>query len=234
MEECYASSVTLGQPNEFCDAVTRNSDGEIIEIMQRSYNIDELSNRGVDIAVAYAYDLNDFGRFAFKMDWTHLLESSNTSTGIDGVALKEDWVGYGFTFEDKASASIAWYLDSLRIRWSTSYKSAMIRSKSQQESWQEDIAANTENCATEDPDAAGCIAAPEALKFQNYASYFKHNLSASYTIEMDKDAEVRLFGGVNNGFDDKGQFFLGGRGNYGSAYDAGTGRFVYLGAEINF
>ena len=165
------------------------------------------------------------------MDWTHLLESSNTSTGIDGIAIKEDYVGYGFTFTDKAAASLSWSLDNLRVRWSTSYKSSMLRSKSGQEDWEEAIAENNIKCAASEVD---CIANPESLAFQSYSSYFKHRLSVSYTVNMENDTEVRLFGGVNNVFDDKGQFFLGGRGNYGSEYDAGTGRFVFFGAEVKF
>lgn len=230
ISQCYDSSITLGQPNEFCDAITRDADGQIDEVMQRSYNIDELATRGVDIAVAYAYDMNSFGRLKFKMDWTHMLEHSETFTGNDGV-VKEDYVGYVGIFEDKAAASVAWYLDDLRVRWSTSYKSSALRSFSGQASWEDDMANNDELCAAGDAD---CVANPEALAFQEYASYFKHNLSVSYTIDMNDESAVRVFGGVNNIFDDKGQFYYGGRGNFGSEYDAGTGRFVYLGAQVTF
>ena len=51
---------------------------------------------------------------------------------------------------------------------------------------------------------------------------------------MNDDSSVRVFGGINNIFDDKGEFYLGGTGNYGSDYDAGVGRFVYLGAQVSF
>jgi len=230
ISQCYDSSITLGQPNEFCDAISRDADGQIDEVMQRSYNIDELATRGVDIAVAYAYDMNSFGSLKFKMDWTHMLEHSETFTGNDGV-VKEDYVGYVGIFEDKAAASLAWYLDDLRVRWSTTFKSSALRSFSGQEGWEEDMANNDELCAAGDAD---CVANPEALAFQEYASYFKHNLSVSYNIDMSDESSVRVFGGINNIFDDKGQFYYGGRGNFGSEYDAGTGRFVYLGAQVSF
>ncbi|TPH18651.1 TonB-dependent receptor plug domain-containing protein [Litorilituus lipolyticus] len=230
IEECYATGIPLGQPNEFCNAIERNSEGQIEEILQRSYNIDELATRGVDIAVAYAYDLNDLGSLKFKLDWTHLLEHSNTSTGNEGK-VKEDYVGYYGTFEDKASASLAWYIDDFRIRWSTSYKSSALRSKSTQESWEEAMLDNDERCAAGSED---CVANPESLAFQNYASYFKHNLAVSYTMDMENESAVILSGGVNNIFDDKGQFFYGGRGNFGSEYDAGTGRFIFVSAEVRF
>jgi len=232
LSQCYDSSITLGQDNEFCDSIKRDSEGQLTEVLQRSYNIDELGTRGVDIAVAYAYDMNTFGSVKFKMDWTHLLEHSKTVTGNDGVVV-EDYVGYAEEgiFEDKASASVAWYKDDLRIRWSTTYKSSALRDLVEQESWENDMANNAELCAAGDAD---CIENPEALAFQEYDSYFKHNLSVSYNIEMNDDSSVRVFGGVNNIFDDKGEFYYGGRGNFGSDYDAGTGRFVYLGAQVSF
>jgi len=230
LSQCYDTSITLGQENEFCNAIKRDDEGQLEEVLQRSYNIDELGTSGIDIAVAYAYDMDSFGSLKFKMDWTHMLEHTKTVSGNDGV-VKEDYVGYVGIFEDKAAASVAWYLDELRVRWSTTYKSSALRSYSGQESWEEDMANNAELCSNGDAD---CVENPESLAFQEYDSYFKHNLSVSYNIEMSDDSEVRLFGGVNNIFDDKGEFYYGGRGNFGSEYDAGKGRFVYLGAQVSF
>jgi len=230
LSQCYDSGITLGQPNEFCDVVKRDEEGQLTEVLQRSYNIDELGTRGVDIAVAYAYDMNSFGNLKFKMDWTHMLEHSKVVTGNEGE-IKEDYVGYGGIFDDKAAASVAWYLDDLRVRWTTTYKSAALRSYSTQVAYENDLATNATNCAEGSED---CIANPEALAFQELDSYFKHNLSVSYNIEMSDDSSVRVFGGINNIFDDKGEFYYGGRGNFGSEYDAGTGRFVYLGAQVSF
>jgi len=226
LEECYASSTTLGSENAFCDVIKRDDEGQIEEVLQRSYNIDELSTRGVDIAVAYRYDLNEFGAIKFKLDWTHLLEHSTTKTGVDGK-FKTDYVGFVGLFEDKASGSVSWSLDDLRIRWSTSYKSSALRSQSNVDTWQENI----DRCAA---GADSCVSDPEKIAYQEYDAYFKHNVSVSYNVELENDSSVRLFGGVNNVFDDKGQFYIGGRGNYGSEYDAGRGRFVYLGAEVKF
>jgi len=232
INECYDSSITLGQPNEFCDVIKRDADGQIEEVLQRSYNIDELGTRGVDIAVAYAYDMNSLGSLKFKMDWTHMLEHSKTVTGNDGVIV-EDYVGYAEEgiFEDKAAASVAWYLEGLRVRWSTTYKSSALRDFDDQVAWEKDMTANAELCTAGDAD---CVSDPEALAFQELPSYFKHNLSVSYTIDMENDSEVRVFGGVNNIFDDRGEYYYDGKGKYGSEYGGGVGRFVYLGAQISF
>lgn len=232
LHECYNSSIPFGQQNEFCDAITRDEDGQITKILQREYNLDELATRGYDVAIAYRLDLADLGDLKLKVDWNHLLEQSYTSSGIDGPE-KVDTVGYVGNFDDKISASLAWSYEGLRIRWSTSYKSAALRSYSLQQDWEEDMADNAENCAAGNED---CIENPESLEFQNYDAYIKHNLSASYELELNDDSKLRVFGGVNNVFDDVGQFYIGSSryGNSGPEYGAGVGRFVYLGAEVSF
>lgn len=226
IRECYDSSIKLGEKNEFCDAISRNSEGQIEEILQRSYNIDELRTRGIDFVVNYAYDIGEFGLLSFDLKWNRLLEHSNTKTGNDGK-FTTDYAGYVGLFDNKASASIKWSYEDLRIRWSTSYKSSALLSTDFTDIWQ----ANIDRCAAGE---ASCVSDPEPIAFQHYDSYFKHNLSVSYNLTLENDGELRLFGGINNIFDDKGQFFLGGRGNFGSEYDAGKGRFVFVGAEYKF
>lgn len=62
----------------------------------------------------------------------------------------------------------------------------------------------------------------------------KHSLSASYTMSLGEQSQLRVFGGVNNVFDNKGDFYPYGRGNYYSAYGGGAGRYVYVGAQYSF
>ena len=63
----------------------------------------------------------------------------------------------------------------------------------------------------------------------------------SYNLNLSGGNDLRLFGGVNNLFDDKGPFVpntgdnvASGRGNFDSEYGGGVGRFVYVGAEFEF
>ncbi|MCH2055830.1 MAG: TonB-dependent receptor [Thalassotalea sp.] len=65
-------------------------------------------------------------------------------------------------------------------------------------------------------------------------SYVRNDVSVSYSTELENDMQLRLFGGINNVFDNNGPFILGGTGNYDSNYGGGKGRFYYLGAEISF
>ncbi|NQY50464.1 MAG: TonB-dependent receptor, partial [Colwellia sp.] len=65
-------------------------------------------------------------------------------------------------------------------------------------------------------------------------SYVRNDVSVSYTMDVANEADLRLFGGVNNIFDNNGAFILGGKGNFDSEYGGGKGRYIYLGAEISF
>ncbi|GLX81867.1 TonB-dependent receptor domain-containing protein [Thalassotalea eurytherma] len=230
IEYCYDSPLEYGDSNTFCNDITRNTEGSIEEIMQRNYNVDEIRTKGYDIAAEYVYDLEVYGSLKFKTDWMHVIEYSQTVQSPSGPETT-NYEGYlsSDIFEDKASASLTWYKDGMRVRWSTGYKSAVKASRSRYESWLDDMAANDERCLQGEDT---CIDAPEALEFNDIGSYLKHNLSISYTTELNKDAELRLFGGVNNMFDNRGEFIIGGKGNFDSAYGGGVGRYIYIGAEI--
>jgi len=232
INQCYNSSIPWGDNNNFCNDISRDSEGNIIEILQRSFNVDEIRTKGYDIAAEYRYDLGEMGSLRFKADMTHVIEYSKTFEGNDGVETNyyEGDLDNGI-FEDRASASLTWYKDDWRIRWSTKFKGSVVDDKSRGEDWQEYMAENAENCASGSED---CVENPEKLAFYDMSSYIKHNLSVSYNMELANDSEVRLFGGVNNIFDNNGDFILGGRGNYSSQYGGGMGRFYYLGAEVQF
>ncbi|MCF6457617.1 TonB-dependent receptor [Pseudoalteromonas sp. MMG024] len=229
---CYDSALPFGDNNEFCNDITRNTEGQIEEVQQRLINTDGIRTKGYDVAAEYLYDLDEYGSLRFKADWTHVIEYSVTSTGPDGqFSDTYEGVLVNDLFEDKASASVTWYKNDVRVRWSTRYKGAIRRSQSTYESWLEDMAANDERCA-QGSDA--CVAAPEALWGSELPSVTTHNISASYTMDIGKSSELRVFGGINNLFDENGPYILGGRGNYDSAYGGGRGRFVYLGAQYSF
>lgn len=230
LEECYATGITLGDENAFCDAITRDSEGQLNQVIQRSYNIDEVSTRGIDYALAYRYKLENYGRLKFKMDWTHLLEYSSTSTGNEGT-IKTDFVGFDDSFKESASASLSWSYENFRITWRTKYLSSIINDREDQIDWEEDIANNAELCSSGDD---ACIAEPEALVFQNYPEYFRHDISTSYKLKMDNDMDIKFSGGVKNIFNDNGEFYVTSRGNFNSEYGGGVGRFVYFAAEIDF
>ena len=235
MRYCYDSSLEWdekGGSNAFCNDLKRDEDGALIQVMQRNYNVDEISTSGVDLALEYRYDFEEFGRIKFKTDWTHVIDWEKTVQSPDGPETT-DYVGYynEDIYDTQGTASVTWYKDEWRVRWSTKYKGPITVDKDDEESWLEDMATNDENCAAGSED---CVENPEALAFNEIGSYIKHDISASYTMDLPKDGEVRFFGGVNNVFDNRGDYSLGGRGHYYSGYGSSVGRFIYAGAEFKF
>ena len=43
LKQCYATSVRLGDPNPFCDDITRDGEGQLIEVIQSKINFNEQS-----------------------------------------------------------------------------------------------------------------------------------------------------------------------------------------------
>lgn len=230
MRECYDSEVAWGAENTFCNDITRNNEGNIIKILQRQYNLDELTARGYDVVAQYKLDFDSYGQLSLKLDYNHVIENSQTYEGLDGSLVTSHYAGYGRT-KDKASMSITWRNDDLRIRWRTNFLGSFKASQSLEEDYNEYVAENDARCeAGEDT----CISNPEKLAYQDYGSFLKHSLSASYTLSLGKQSQLRVFGGVNNVFDNKGDFYPSGRGNYYSEYGGGKGRYVYVGAQYSF
>jgi len=233
---CYDSSLPFGEDNSFCQDIKRDpSDGQLIEVQQRVYNVDEIRTSGVDLEAVYRVDLNEFGRLKFKTNWTHVFRYEETNTGPDGQYTEDSLGSLGSDlFEDLASASATWYKDGWRVRWSIKYKSGVVSSHSRYDEFYGEGGIFEEyeaNCAA---DASACVDNPEAPFALDLPSYVRNDLSASYKFDLPNDGEVRLFGGVNNIFDNNGPFIIGGKGNYDSNYGGGKGRFVYLGAEVKF
>ncbi|PKI02031.1 TonB-dependent receptor domain-containing protein [Glaciecola sp. 33A] len=238
LRNCYESSVAFGSGNSFCNDIRRDDDGQLIEILQREFNLDEIATRGYDIAISYRYDLEQYGSLRFKADMNHVIEHSRSFVGNDGLEIvnNKGQLSTGI-FDNRASASVSWRKDNWRVRWSTRFKSSTVDDLDRVEDYQERFAQNQLLIDAGDPDA---ILNPEIPLYLFYGSYTTHNLSASYNLELD-GSELRLFGGANNVFDNQGPFVPNtgdnvesGRGNFESEYGGGLGRFVYLGFELSF
>jgi len=239
LRECYNSSEPWGDSNPFCNEITRDEDGRVIEIMNRQYNLDNGKTRGVDIAMDYVFDFDSAGDLTFKLDYTHMLEDSDTYEGLDGL-VTVDYTGqldFG-NFDDRFTSSLTWRRDDWRVRWTTKYKSRVADHNDRIDDWKELEAENAALCAAGDDD---CISNPEKPLYLNYPRYIRHDLSLSYTMRPDFADSMRLYGGVRNVFDDKGPFmptggdtYESGPGNFDSKYDGGVGRFIYAGIEVTF
>jgi len=111
--------------NVFCPQVTRKADGNISNINDTYVNANKMRRRGLDIQSYYQQSLNEYGEIDFNLYVTHLLESSFTESDLAG-ADKREWVGVNGTPEWKASFSVAYTLEALRISWQTNYSSDVL------------------------------------------------------------------------------------------------------------
>jgi outer membrane receptor protein involved in Fe transport len=240
MKQCYASSQPWGPSNPFCNEISRHEDdGQLFQILNRQYNLDSGKARGIDVAMDYDWDLGGNGDITFKLDWTHMLEDSETYEGLDGLVVV-DYTGqldYG-NFDDRATFSATWRKDDWRVRWTTKYKSSVADNHERNEDWDFYRTRNEERCASGDD---RCVANPEVPLYLFYSAYMRHDISVSYMMQTNMFENLRLFAGVKNIFDDMGPFmptggdtYESGPGNFDSKYDGGIGQFWYLGAEMSF
>jgi len=238
MKQCYASSVTLGSPNSFCDDITRDSEGQIIKILQRQFNLNSQSTSGVDVALDYVFDLRNHGDLDLTLHWTHILDHEAVFEGNDGPQLIDynNQLDFG-VFEDVATASLTWRHNDWRVRWRTAYKGPVVDHNERVDDYLERFATNDARCASGDP---ACVTNPEVPGYLFYPSYTRHDLSVSYDMEVMGGADLNLFGGIRNLFDHDifvprtGDNYETGIGNYDSKFGGGIGRFFFLGAELVF
>ncbi len=240
MAQCYDSTQPWGSDNPFCNEISRHdADGQIYQIMNRQYNLDSGTTRGVDVAMDYVWDFTSKGDLTLKLDWTHMLEDSDTYQGLDGL-VTVDYTGQVSykNFDDRATASLTWRYEGWRLRWTTKYRSSVVDNYDRMDEWNEFMDDNDARCASGDSD---CIANPEKLDYYHFPAYITHDLSASYTMRTDWADSLRLYAGVRNMFNDQGPFiptggdtYASGPGNFDSPYGGGVGRYVFAGIEVGF
>ncbi|NOR36140.1 MAG: TonB-dependent receptor, partial [Woeseiaceae bacterium] len=237
MKQCYNSSVSLGDPNAFCDDIDRDTEGQIIRILQREFNLNELSTSGIDLALDWVWDVGA-GDLQLAAHWTHILDHEEEFQGNDGPEFVDlnNTLDYGI-FEDVGTASLAWRTGNWRLRWRVAYKGPVVDHHDRVEDYKERFADNDALCAAGDP---GCITNPEVPKYLYYPSYTRHDLSVNYDMALQGGSNLNIFGGVRNLFEKDpfvprtGDAYEGGIGNYDSKFGGGIGRFYFVGAEMRF
>ena len=238
LKQCYATSVTFGDPNPFCDDITRDGEGQLIEVLQRQFNLDEQSTSGFDVALDYTFEMERFGELQLITHYTRINKHESIFEGVDGLVTTDfnNQLDFG-VFKDVATASLAWRYNDWRVRWRTTWKGPIIDHQDRVDDYLERFATNDERCASGD---SSCVLNPEVPGFLFYGSYLRHDLSASYDMTLDNGATINIFGGVRNMFNNDpfvprtGDNTERGIGNYDSKFGGGIGRFVYLGLEMRF
>jgi outer membrane receptor protein involved in Fe transport len=230
LRECYNSATPFGEDNIFCQRVDRSlSTGEISTLLQTSENLNENRARGVDVAFEYGYDLDAYGSLSLRVSYNRVIENSQTFDTENGLRTTQ-FAGEleSDIFDNRATSSLIWSYNDLRVRWSTRFRGTTIDSFERLDDFRE--------LQAEFPDAD--LETPVGLFIP---SFITHNLSVSYKIELDNGYDIRLRGGANNIFNNLGPFLAasgdiesGERGNTNPNFGGLRGRFVFLGAELRF
>lgn len=215
MLECYSD--TSGTDNRFCEAITRDGDGQITRLVNQQENLDELRARGIDVAVAFQFRPEVIpGSIQFSLNYNHRLELGTKYQGIASQS-SDDWLGEVGTSKDSAKASIGWSSKRFMLKWTTVYIGKAVDSNEAAESF-----------------AQAGITDPLYL---NVPAYWRHDLSFRITPPL-RNPNLRIFGSIRNLFNKYGPFLpdgteSGNTYNYNSVYGV-TGRSFTLGAQFAF
>lgn len=200
--------------NKFCDVITRNAaNGEIIEVINYQENLNRERVEGIDASLFYKFKPGFFpGRFDVDVRYTHYLTQDVKFTGIGGQQLTSSPLGEIGSPKDELRFKLGYRLGDFRFAYTMTYLGGGI----------DDL-----------------VAAPNPtddryykVKGQDY-----HRIYASY--DFGKSDEFRIYGGVNNLFNEHGPFMPDGLNNGDSrnivsALNDPAGREFYVGVRARF
>lgn len=209
---CYAS--TDFPNNKFCDVITRNPVlGEVTEVINFQENLNEELVSGVDLSARYDFELASIpGEFDIDFRFTHYIDQEVTFEGIGGVALTSSPLG---EIEDGENE---W---RLRLRYDVAGF----------------VASYTATYLDGGVDNLESAGSPDDDRFFEVDGQDFHRLFMSYT--WGEDDQYRVYGGVNNLFDDLGPLIptgldSGSSLNIVSPLNDVVGREFFIGTRIRF
>ncbi|WP_298915026.1 TonB-dependent receptor [uncultured Algimonas sp.] len=209
---CYASA---GFPdNRFCNVITRNPvDGAVEEVINFQENLNNELVEGVDASLDYNFDVGAVpGRWDLDLRYTHYFKQEVVFEGLGGVELLSTNLGEINNARNEFRASLGWRNDGLRLRYTMVFEEGGV----------DDL--------VNDP-------AYFNERYFELGDETFHRIFASYTF--GEDDRFRVFGGVNNIFDNFGPLVPSGLDN-GSSLNIVSdlnrlaGREFYAGARVLF
>jgi outer membrane receptor protein involved in Fe transport len=119
LNRCYVASAQ--QDDTFCNFVTRTGSGGLQTVRTSQVNSAQNNVSGVDLVVAYSFDVENYGSFNTSFDMTYYTKDefaqSETSTPSESFG----WYDGGADFRWRANASILWdyndFTTSLNFRF---------------------------------------------------------------------------------------------------------------------
>ena len=220
LEQCYLNATETFGSNPFCGLITRNTlDAQLRLVDIQQININELTASGIDSAVRYDFDLENWGvpgSFSLNAVHSYILALEEELPGLDGPVIDDDR-GEVETPRHQARVTLKWAHGPFQVRWKS-----LILGASVDDNERLDDCIEFDNC--------------DQKLFLNVSAQTYHDIFASYDLPFD--TSVRLFFGINNLFDNDPPLLPAGTEsgddeNFNSIHDV-VGRFYYGGVVLNF
>ncbi|TQV78745.1 TonB-dependent receptor [Exilibacterium tricleocarpae] len=227
LRQCYEDGQTFGEQNPFCRDITRDSEGQIVGLIQRQLNLDSLEVEGVDATVRYSFGLEALGlpgELDLSYRHSHVIKHEIVAQGVQSVVddKKGELDDSSEVFEDRSQFKLDWTHNNLKVTWRAKYFGSVNDDNDLKEEYREALAAN--------PDA-------EKPLYLDIDSEVIHDLNIGYRLQTER-AGYRFYGGVRNVFDNDGPFLpagtSGGGDNHNDVYGNIRGRYAYVGATLTF
>lgn len=198
--------------NRFCDVITRDaSNGDVIEVINREENLNELLSEGIDVSVLWDFEVPSLpGEFGLDLRYSHSLADEYEFIGENGQPEREDSNGSMYDPTHEARARLSWSRGEFYASYTLRYESGGI----------DDLDV--------DPDDPYYFEADDQFVSNIYARY-----------RFGDDRRTSVYAGVTNLFDNIGPFMpgnfdTGSSSNINSPQNHLIGRQFYVGVRSSF
>ena len=200
--------------NRFCDVIRRNPvNGSVTEVINFQENLNRELVEGIDAQLLYRFEPGFIpGRFDFDLRYSHYLAQEVEFEGIGGTIVTTSPLGEIGSPNDEFRASVGYRNGGFRLAYTMTYQGGGV----------DDL--ETDGDPLDDR--------YYRVKGQDY-----HRIYAGY--DFGPDDNFRIYGGVNNLFDDYGPFVPTGLDNGSSLnivsnLNDPAGREFYMGVRARF
>ncbi len=200
--------------NRFCDVITRNpADGAVTEVINFQENLNEELVEGIDAQLLYRFEPGFIpGQFDIDMRYSHYFTDEVTFEGIGGTIITTSPLGEIGSPNDEFRLRVGYRTGGFRLSYTMTYEGGGV----------DDIES--------DPN-------PTDDRFYRVSGQDYHRIYAAY--DFGPDENFRIFGGVNNLFDDYGPFVPTGLDNGSSlnivsGLNDPAGREFYAGVRVRY
>ncbi len=218
INRCYNPATIGYDPAFYCPRVQRVPGGQISAVLQTSLNLSSTDTSGVDLGVAYRYDMGDWGSIRTKFDTTYIRKASFISIAGSPAGDSTGFYDGSPNWEWRHNLSTDWTKGDFTVTWNVR---AMDRL--------EDV----DNYFGGDGGCGGnivnCSLTPSTPNFLGFTTY--HDISATWRAPWDASLQV----GARNIFGKEPPITLTSFAhNFDAGYDLPGGAFWFASYRQDF